>query len=108
MCLDYVDKEIKKTKGFGWKVFLKKYDDGSLSPLCQAGKFPTNQWLDYDVYLDQAQQGGFHLYRTKRNALACTLVWREIRKCLIAEVARTGSYLGSPAIIARKMKILDE
>lgn len=110
MCLDTVDKEIKKTKESGWKVF-KKGPRGLISLFFEGRVFPIKKWItdrrkgnvDSDEY-----QKGFHIYATKHAAKRFCFRGCVMRKVEFKDVVATGTQIGLKVIVARKMKILEE
>lgn len=118
MCLDYVDSEVKKTKGYGWKVFVKH--NGKLYPRFQglpySKPFKLNAWVTETRLKREISSGeggrysaGFHIFATLEGARW----WQQIccgyiRKVLYADVIITGRQSYKEVIVARKIFIEDK
>lgn len=115
MCLDTVDKEVKKTKGYGWKVF-RRNEDGGLTP-CYYDRnktgFTLNEWIKDKARGRIIAEGGgkyekgFHIYDTRREARLSRHRGASIKKVLYDNVVATGVQCDDRVIVARKMKILE-
>lgn len=127
MCLDTVDKEVKKTKGYGWKVFRKavwwKEGTGLYPEFCLGRKtesYPVNEWIkDKRVRRIGAGDGssyppGFHIFNTRKEAELWVefVQGRIIRKVEYDNVVATGQqspmFIALGVIVARKMKIIEK
>ncbi len=109
MCLDTVDKEIKKTKGFGWKRLVRNIS-GTYSPCCKHGflTFKPNEWVeDICDYTLGMYTTGFHIEDTRQGARAWFRIGNCVRKVLYQDVVATGIQDGTKVIVARKMMILE-
>ena len=131
MCLDTVDKEIKQTKGFGWKLFSKGdsgarvYSKSDLLPFLQNyhnKPYPIGEWIEDDKTTsllvgdsDERYQAGFHIFETKRGAkltLASSTQWAVMRGVEYDDVVATGGQRWQSkwpirTIVARKIKIME-
>lgn len=118
MCLDTVDSEVKKTKGFGWKVFKKYYFKEELYPrykdLPYYKPYLVSVWVSetrLKRQIDSTYGGyyptGFHIFDTHGSARAWERIARgTIRKVEYDNVVATGCQNNKDVIVARKMKIL--
>ncbi len=122
MCLDTLDKKVKRGRGYGYKVFTKK--DGELSPAMTflQGTYPVGEWISsrsgiggtniletekdkktYDV--------GFHIMLSKRGLRHWLKDWHFTdppRKVLYRGVIASGKYGKYNAVVAREMLIEEE
>ena len=107
MCLETVDKKIKKGRGYGYKDFLTIGDD--LGPLTTHGKgsrFPEGVWI---TDTNEGKVGGrypkgFHLFTSKRSKNM--LITQARRKVYYEDVVASGKDSGNNVIVARKMYIM--
>ena len=116
MCLDTVDKEIKKTKGFGWKVFDK--ENGELCASIQnSGPYPIGKWIEDEregTLCFGTYPTGFHIWVTEAGATPWYHPpWNTLRKVEFADVVATGRQgytrrASHVVIVARKIKILED
>ncbi len=114
MCLDTIDKEIKKTKGFGWKVFEERAR--GLHPaffdLPYSKPFKVNVWVTEtrNTLRINGYDAGFHVFEKEADA-NLYLRWRfriVTRKVKYDNVVATGKQSGLKVIVARKIFIEDK
>ena len=117
MCLDRVtNKNLKKTSGFGWKVFSVK--GKNLHSECYARTKPRKQgiWLRAKRFRTRDYITGFHVFKNKRGAKEWLRIIEEyfpgdahaIRKVEYRSAHTEGSLVGMPVVVAAEMKILPD
>jgi len=122
MCLDKVTcRKLRKTSGYGWKVFYSDGCDGLLYHDCQcvATTLLINEWLTAHEGLigdEDEYTSGYHVFERRRHAIAWMgqhprLVVRKVeyRKAHTRGTQRilvVPGWENAPTIVAKEIKIL--
>lgn len=111
MCLDYVDPEIKKTKGYGWKVFRNKIDGLKSLYYSKQTPYPIKKWITdrrKGNVFGHSYPKGFHIYAIKPILIGWEREYRIVCKVEFKDVVATGRQNRRKVIVARKIFIEDK